>query len=320
MRPGCDIESSFRRAGKGGLIGTPDAESADHDDGDGGVARPGHRGVGRASRAARAAPAAAGRRRRPRRAGQPDARRLRSRPGHGDGTRDGAGAAAGRQSAQPPWLSRRPRRGARRGLNAMFADREVRAIFAVRGGWGSARILPHLDFEMIRANPKLLIGFSDITALHLALAARTDCPTIHGPNAASAWGRLSWDSFRRLAFEGATPTYRNPAGHGGSPGPAQRPDPDFPAGAGQRAADRRQPHRPHGLGRDALSARFRRRDPVPRGHGRGAISHRPDADPARFGRDSRPGGGRRLRAMHQLHRGIRPISAASRSPKCSPIT
>ena len=97
-------------------------------------------------------------------------------------------------------------------LNAMFADREVRAIFAVRGGWGSARVLPHLDFDLIRANPKLLIGFSDITALHLTLAARTDCPSIHGPNAASSWGRLSWDSFRRLAFDAETPTWRSPAG------------------------------------------------------------------------------------------------------------
>jgi muramoyltetrapeptide carboxypeptidase len=99
-----------------------------------------------------------------------------------------------------------------RAINAMFADREVRAIFAVRGGWGSARILPMLDFDRIRANPKLLIGFSDITALHLALAARTDCPTIHGPNAASAWGRLSWDSFRSLVFNAETPTWSIPAG------------------------------------------------------------------------------------------------------------
>jgi muramoyltetrapeptide carboxypeptidase len=95
-------------------------------------------------------------------------------------------------------------------LNAMFADPGVRAIFAVRGGWGCARVLPHLDFNLIRANPKLLIGFSDITALHLALAARTDCPSIHGPTAASAWGRLSWDSFRRLVFDAETPTWRTP--------------------------------------------------------------------------------------------------------------
>ncbi len=95
-------------------------------------------------------------------------------------------------------------------VNAMFADDKVRAIFAVRGGWGSARILPYLDFNVIRANPKLLIGFSDITALHMALAARAGFTTIHGPNAASAWGKLSWDAFRRLTFEGEMPVYTTP--------------------------------------------------------------------------------------------------------------
>jgi len=95
-------------------------------------------------------------------------------------------------------------------VNAMFADREVRAIFAVRGGWGCGRILPYLDYAAIGAAPKLLVGFSDITALHLALAARCGFPTIHGPNAANSWGALSWDSFRGLAFAGEAPTYRNP--------------------------------------------------------------------------------------------------------------
>jgi muramoyltetrapeptide carboxypeptidase len=96
-------------------------------------------------------------------------------------------------------------------VNAMFADESVRAVFAVRGGWGCARILPHLDYRAIRANPKLLVGFSDITALHMALAARAGFTTVHGPNAASGWGKLSWDSFRGLAFDAATPLYRNPA-------------------------------------------------------------------------------------------------------------
>jgi len=95
-------------------------------------------------------------------------------------------------------------------LNAMYADPAVRAVFAVRGGWGSARILPYLDWTRIRANPKLLIGFSDITALHLAFQTRAGFTTIHGPNAASAWGELSMNSFRALAFEGQTPTYSNP--------------------------------------------------------------------------------------------------------------
>ena len=97
-------------------------------------------------------------------------------------------------------------------VNAMFADDKVRAIFAVRGGWGSARILPHLDFDRIRANPKLLIGFSDITALHMALAARAGFTTIHGPNAASSWGSLSWNAFRELAFNAGRPLYTNPLG------------------------------------------------------------------------------------------------------------
>jgi muramoyltetrapeptide carboxypeptidase len=95
-------------------------------------------------------------------------------------------------------------------INAMFADPEVRGVFAVRGGWGCARILPYLDFATIRANPKLLVGFSDITALHLAFAARARFPTIHGPNAASSWPRFSWDAFRAIAFDGGTPTLSNP--------------------------------------------------------------------------------------------------------------
>ncbi|MGB5078715.1 MAG: LD-carboxypeptidase, partial [Sphingorhabdus sp.] len=95
-------------------------------------------------------------------------------------------------------------------VNAMFADSQVRAIFAVRGGWGSARLLPYLDWTMIRANPKLLTGFSDITALHMAIAAKAGFVTLHGPNAGSAWGKSSWDSFRGIAFDGATPVFKNP--------------------------------------------------------------------------------------------------------------
>ena len=97
-------------------------------------------------------------------------------------------------------------------VNAMFADPQVRAVFAVRGGWGCARILPLLDFATIRRNPKLLIGFSDITALHLAFAAKAGFTTIHGPNASSSWGSYSWDAFRAVAFDAATPTFVNPQG------------------------------------------------------------------------------------------------------------
>jgi muramoyltetrapeptide carboxypeptidase len=99
-------------------------------------------------------------------------------------------------------------------INAMWADDSVRAVFAVRGGWGCARLLPYLDWDMIRAHPKLLVGMSDITALHLAFAAKDAGPTIHGPNASASWTALSWDSFRRLAFLGETPTWRSPAAAG----------------------------------------------------------------------------------------------------------
>lgn len=91
-------------------------------------------------------------------------------------------------------------------VNRMFADDNVKAIFALRGGWGCARLLPYLDWGVIRANPKILAGFSDITALHLAIAARGGgFPTIHGPNIGSNWGSRSMDTFRRLVFDASLP-------------------------------------------------------------------------------------------------------------------
>lgn len=102
-------------------------------------------------------------------------------------------------------------------INEMYADPSVKAVFTVRGGWGCARLLPLLNWDVIRANPKLLIGFSDITALHLAFAARAGFPTIHAPNAANSWGKISWESLWNLAFAGGTPTFRNPDVAAGDP-------------------------------------------------------------------------------------------------------
>ena len=58
-------------------------------------------------------------------------------------------------------------------INGFFADSAVNAVLPIRGGWGSARVLPYLDFDTIRRNPKILLGFSDITALLLAVHAKT---------------------------------------------------------------------------------------------------------------------------------------------------
>lgn len=66
-------------------------------------------------------------------------------------------------------------------LNKFFADDEVDAILCFGGGYGCTRILDLLDYDLIRNNPKLLIGFSDITALHTAIGQNSRLVTIHGP-------------------------------------------------------------------------------------------------------------------------------------------
>jgi len=72
-------------------------------------------------------------------------------------------------------------------INAMFADPEVKAVFALRGGYGSCRILPLIDYAAVRANPKPFLGYSDITALHHALLVKAGLVTYHGPNANEAF-------------------------------------------------------------------------------------------------------------------------------------
>lgn len=66
-------------------------------------------------------------------------------------------------------------------INEMFADKEVKAIFAVRGGYGTPRILPLINYELIKRNPKILVGYSDLTALQLALFYKTGLVSFSGP-------------------------------------------------------------------------------------------------------------------------------------------
>ncbi|MDM8526468.1 LD-carboxypeptidase [Desulfococcaceae bacterium HSG8] len=66
-------------------------------------------------------------------------------------------------------------------VNRLFADRTVKAVFCARGGFGSIRILPLLDFECIRENPKIFVGFSDISAILSVLYAKCGLATFHGP-------------------------------------------------------------------------------------------------------------------------------------------
>jgi muramoyltetrapeptide carboxypeptidase len=66
-------------------------------------------------------------------------------------------------------------------VNAALRDDEVRGVLCLRGGYGAQRIVDGLDLDAVRADPKLVLGFSDITALHLALWTGAGLPTVHGP-------------------------------------------------------------------------------------------------------------------------------------------
>jgi muramoyltetrapeptide carboxypeptidase len=97
-------------------------------------------------------------------------------------------------------------------INRAFADSSVAAVHAIRGGWGSARLLPHLDFDIIRRNPKVLIGFSDITALLLSVYAKTGLVTFHGPIGLGRWDSYSLEFYKRVLFSGERATYTNKQG------------------------------------------------------------------------------------------------------------
>jgi muramoyltetrapeptide carboxypeptidase len=97
-------------------------------------------------------------------------------------------------------------------VNAFFADPGVSAIFAIRGGWGCARILPLLDWDAIRRNPKVVTGYSDVTGLHCGLQARTGLVTFHAPTLLSDWPEFSVEHFRRVVFGAEAVTMANPPG------------------------------------------------------------------------------------------------------------
>jgi len=91
-------------------------------------------------------------------------------------------------------------------LNQAFADPEVSAIFPVRGGYGVMRILDRLNYNALAAKPKIVAGFSDITALHLAIHHKTRLVTFHSPHPQDGYGReggmssLTERTYRRAFF------------------------------------------------------------------------------------------------------------------------
>lgn len=95
-------------------------------------------------------------------------------------------------------------------INAMFADTTIDAVLCVRGGWGCNRILDLVDYELVSRNPKPIIGYSDITALLIAITAKTGLITFHGPVGISTWNSFSLDYFKRILFDGEAVTMINP--------------------------------------------------------------------------------------------------------------
>nr|WP_255551234.1 LD-carboxypeptidase [Granulicella sp. dw_53] len=74
-------------------------------------------------------------------------------------------------------------------LHAAFADPEIDGIVCTRGGWGSAELLPYLDADLIHANPKAFIGYSDHTSLHCWLQNEANLVTFYGPMVAADFAR-----------------------------------------------------------------------------------------------------------------------------------
>ncbi|HKA37839.1 MAG TPA: LD-carboxypeptidase [Thermoanaerobaculia bacterium] len=85
-------------------------------------------------------------------------------------------------------------------LHAMFSDSSVAGVFCLEGGYGTERLLPGIDYELLRRNPKALLGYSDITGLHLAITKKAGLVTFHGPVATGSMPAWSLASLKKALF------------------------------------------------------------------------------------------------------------------------
>ena len=90
-------------------------------------------------------------------------------------------------------------------LHALFENREVRALWAARGGSGTAQLLPYVDYGLVARNPKIVIGYSDLTSLLLALYAKTGLVTFHGPVGSSGFTPFTLAHLEAVLIEGRAP-------------------------------------------------------------------------------------------------------------------
>jgi muramoyltetrapeptide carboxypeptidase len=87
-------------------------------------------------------------------------------------------------------------------IHEMFSRNDIDAILCARGGYGTPRILPHLDYKLIRKNPKIIIGYSDITSLLIAIYLKSRIVTFHGPVGISTFNEFSLKYFNEILIEG----------------------------------------------------------------------------------------------------------------------
>jgi muramoyltetrapeptide carboxypeptidase len=85
-------------------------------------------------------------------------------------------------------------------LHAMFSDADVAAVFALQGGYGTPRLLDRIDYGLIRRNPKILLGYSDITGLHIAIGRKSGLVTFHGPNMIGTLPPRTLELLKRALF------------------------------------------------------------------------------------------------------------------------
>ena len=85
-------------------------------------------------------------------------------------------------------------------LHNMFRDREIKAVFCIRGGYGSGQLLDKIDYELIKNNPKIFLGYSDITAMHLAIHKFSNLITFHGPVLLSSFSTFTTTNFQKALF------------------------------------------------------------------------------------------------------------------------
>ena len=95
-------------------------------------------------------------------------------------------------------------------LHWAFTEKSIKGIFCIRGGYGSASLLESIDFDLIKQNPKIFCGYSDITALHLAIHKMTGIVTFHGPVMLSTFDDITIKAFKDIFFDNNLVEYKNP--------------------------------------------------------------------------------------------------------------